>query len=121
MHTKETTIFIKTKKAKHIKLNGCSSPTDQLLGRSGAHLWDGKHKRILLQANTQNVGKTGSKFLILGSEFILAMLFPVQLFFSVKGFHGGSDGKESTCNAGDLTSILGSGRSPGEGNGYPLQ
>ena len=121
MHTKETTIFIKTKKAKHIKLNGRSSPKDQLLGRSGAHLWDGKHKRILLQANTQNVGKTGSKFLILGSEFILAMLFPVQLFFSVKGFSGGSDGKESTCNAGDLSSVLGSGRSPGGGNGYPLQ
>ena len=29
--------------------------------------------------------------------------------------------KESTCNAGDAGSILGSGRSPGEGNGYPLQ
>ena len=34
---------------------------------------------------------------------------------------GGSDGKESTCNAGDLGLILGSGRSPGEGNGNPLQ
>ena len=33
---------------------------------------------------------------------------------------GGSDGKEPTCNAGDLGSIPGSGRSPGEGNGYPL-
>ena len=29
--------------------------------------------------------------------------------------------KESTCNAGDLASIPGLGRSPGEGNGYPLQ
>ena len=34
---------------------------------------------------------------------------------------GGSDGKESACNAGDLDSILGLGRSPGEGNGYLLQ
>ena len=33
---------------------------------------------------------------------------------------GSSDGKEQACNAGDLGSILGSGRSPGEGNGYPL-
>ena len=33
----------------------------------------------------------------------------------------GSDGKESACNAGDLGSIPGSGRSPGEGNGNPLQ
>ena len=32
-----------------------------------------------------------------------------------------SDGKESSCNAGDLGSIPGSGRSSGEGNGNPLQ
>ena len=37
------------------------------------------------------------------------------------GFSGGSEGKESDCRAGDLGSIPGSGRSPGEGNGYPLQ
>ena len=37
------------------------------------------------------------------------------------GFPGGSDGKESACNAGDLGSIPGSGRYLGEGNGYPLQ
>ena len=33
----------------------------------------------------------------------------------------GSAGKESTCNVGDLGSIPGLRRSPGEGNGYPLQ
>ena len=37
------------------------------------------------------------------------------------GFPGGSDGKESTCNAGDLGSIPGSGRSTGEGNSTLLQ
>ena len=37
------------------------------------------------------------------------------------GFPGSSAGKESTCNVGDLGSIPGLGRSPGEGNGYPLQ
>ena len=37
------------------------------------------------------------------------------------GFPGGSDGKESACDAGDPGLIPGSGRSPGEGNGYPLQ
>ena len=37
------------------------------------------------------------------------------------GFPGGSAGKESACNAGDLGSIPGLGRSPGEGKGYPLQ
>ena len=36
-------------------------------------------------------------------------------------FSDGSDGKESGCNVGDLGSILGLGRSPGEENGYPLQ
>ena len=34
---------------------------------------------------------------------------------------GGSDSKASACNAGDPSSIPGSGRSPGEGNGNPLQ
>ena len=37
------------------------------------------------------------------------------------GFPGGSAGKESTCNAGDLGSIPGLQRSPGEGNSYCLQ
>jgi len=37
------------------------------------------------------------------------------------GFSGGSDGKESACSVGDLSSIPGLGRSPGKGNGYPLQ
>ena len=37
------------------------------------------------------------------------------------GFPGASDGKECACNVGDLGSIPGSGRSPREGNGYPLQ
>ena len=37
------------------------------------------------------------------------------------GFPSGLDGKESACNAGDPGSIPGLGRSPGEGNGYPLQ
>ena len=37
------------------------------------------------------------------------------------GFPGGSEVKASACNAGDLGSITGSGRCPGEGNGNPLQ
>ena len=37
------------------------------------------------------------------------------------GFPGGSTGKESACNEGDLGSIPGLGLYPGEGNGYPLQ
>ena len=37
-----------------------------------------------------------------------------------KGFPSGSDDKASACNVGDLGSIPGSGRPPGEGNGNPL-
>ena len=43
---------------------------------------------------------------------------PTQVFFV---FSCGSAGKESACNAGDLGSIPGLGRSPGEGKGYPFQ
>ena len=38
-----------------------------------------------------------------------------------RSFPGGSQGKESACNAGYLGLIPGSGRFPGDGNGYPLQ
>ena len=43
----------------------------------------------------------------------------IELYTS--GFPCGSAGKESACNVGDLGSITGLGRSPGERNGYPLQ
>ena len=38
-----------------------------------------------------------------------------------EGFPGGSAGKESACNEGNLDSASGLGRSPGEGNSYPFQ
>ena len=43
------------------------------------------------------------------------------MYNGILGFPGGSDGKESTCNVGDLGLIPGLGRSPGEGNDNPLQ
>ena len=48
----------------------------------------------------------------------------LSYLYKVMGFSGGSDSKESTCNAGDAgdaSSIPGSGRSPGGGHGNPLQ
>ena len=61
-------------------------------------------------------------------EFISVQLFlfwggAYILYLSVEclGFHGGLDSKEFACNAGDLDLIPGSERSPGEGNGNPLQ
>ena len=56
---------------------------------------------------------------------LLILLMSLQVFlnpsFLIWGFPGGSDGKASACNAGDLGLIPGSGRCPGEGNGNPLQ
>ena len=50
------------------------------------------------------------------------LLYTIGMFqFKLLDFPGGSDGKESACNVGDLGSIPGLGRSPGEGNGNPLQ
>ena len=63
-------------------------------------------------------------------EAPLQLLFPLNFFFFCSaclnfklliGFLGGSDGKESACNAGNLSSIPGLGRSPGGGHGNPLQ
>ena len=51
---------------------------------------------------------------------VMSLLYNTLSSF-VMGFPGGSDGKESTYNAGDLGLIPGSRRSPGEENGYPLQ
>ena len=45
----------------------------------------------------------------------------VAVDLEIPGFPGGSNGKESACNAGDPGLILGLKRSAGEGNGYPLQ
>ena len=47
--------------------------------------------------------------------------FTHSLTIILRNFPGGSDSKASACNAGDLGSIPGSGRSPGGGNGNPLQ
>ena len=44
-----------------------------------------------------------------------------HFFYRSLGFPGGSAGKESPCITGDLGSIPGLGRSPGEGKGYPFQ
>ena len=55
---------------------------------------------------------------------IVSLISPYNIYFSIsveKGCPGGSDGKESTCNAGNLGSIPGLGRSLGGGHSNPLQ
>ena len=63
-----------------------------------------------------------------GCRYLLKLVFPFPLAMSPEvelqdhmGFPGGSEGEESVCKAGDLASSPGSGKSPREGNGYPLQ
>ena len=55
--------------------------------------------------------------LLLAYSVMFILVFPT----TSQGFPGGSDGKVSACGAGDLGLMPGSGRSPGEGNGNPLQ
>ena len=51
----------------------------------------------------------------------VCVCYILPMYTILLGFPGGSDCKESACSAGDLGLIPGSGRSPGEGNGNPLQ
>ena len=54
-------------------------------------------------------------------ETLWAIKSNILTIWVFTGFPGGSDGKASAYNEGDPSSIPGSGRSPGEGNGNPLQ
>ena len=54
-------------------------------------------------------------------ERLINMPELLSLCLNTKGFLSGSDSKESTGNVGDLGSIPGLGRSPGEGHDNPLQ
>ena len=65
------------------------------------------------------MGENGVTWLV--EEAVVLVVFNLHIFNWLMGFAGGSKGKGSACSAGDLGSIPGSGRSPGEGNGNPLQ
>ena len=66
------------------------------------------------------LSSTGQGFYRMSLNFNFSSV--VLMFrLGVMGFPGGSDGKESACNVGDPGLILGSEKSPGKGNGNPLQ
>ena len=88
------------------------------------------HHMIPLEGYTSIGGLSLRRFLDILADSFLARTygnraldgiahFPLHLL--IMGFPCGSAGKESACNAGDLGSIPGLERSPGEGKGYPLQ
>ena len=94
-------------------------------------MWISPSRRAFLLAIPVNLHleAQGSSFLfptMIGFE-LLNLIIPYtqlnkeSLAGYPKGFPGGSEVKASASNAGDLGSISGSGRSPGEGNGNPLQ
>ena len=70
--------------------------------------WPGEFHRLYSPWGRKESDKT---------EQLSLLLLP----WCLMGFPGGSDGKESTCNEGDLGSIPGSVRSPGERKSYPVQ
>ena len=80
----------------------------QILTHRFSSVYIGKNKRL------QRRKRTGEE-----EKHRLFVLFESE--FSLLAFSGGSDSKESACHAGDPSSIPGSGRFPGEGNGNPLQ
>ena len=78
-------------------------------------LWSQYYPHLLLKKQTHRAKKYHAQGLKDGSDS------KKSIQHLVDGFLCGSDGKASACNAGDLGLIPGSGRSPGEGNGKPLQ
>ena len=56
-----------------------------------------------------------------GRRNIFYLKVDLDSYSQIWGFPSSSAGKESACNAGDPVSILGLGRSPGEGIGFPLR
>ena len=59
--------------------------------------------------------------LLAHSRLLFSKVIAPAMYILDWGFPGGSNSKKSTCNAGDPGSVLGSRRSPGEGNGNPFQ
>ena len=62
-----------------------------------------------------------TKMMVMVVMILVKMMVVLIVMTVMMHFPGGSDGEESACNAGDLGSIPGSERFPGDGSGYPLQ
>ena len=77
------------------------------------------HNRQGVQGNNPDPNEIENSCLF--ASFSVTDFRDFFFFFAFWDFPGASDSKEPTCNVGDLGSIPGSGRSPGEGNGNPLQ
>jgi len=81
---------------------------------------DDKNQQIRMNFMKMTRRRDRQKSLMLSFEDIIVLTL-FFFFFKQIDFTGGSDGKKSACNAGDLGLIPGLGISSGEGKGYPLQ
>ena len=78
-------------------------------------------KHLTKPVRWENLGDRLRDFFFFNRLFKEKISVAICVTNSRLGFACGSAGKESMCNAGDLSWIPGLGRSPGEGKGYPLQ
>ena len=97
---------------------GCSGGPSGFLGAQQTH-----RVSCCSVEQPEEVSKPRSweKYLKVVFIFFGRRIFILFGLYILRGFPGGSDGKESACSEGDLGLIPGSGRSPGEGNSNPLQ
>ena len=96
------------------------APTHLPLGLTSLWKTSGRKRKLTRQYGSQK-GTLSAVFLVLAPGSIHTQFFYYLVPPIAGGFPGGSEGKESSCNSGDLGWIPGLKRSPGEGNGNPLQ
>ena len=102
----------------HLWSANCSLLASGLWGAQGTESLVLRNKAQTLESRIKEFGSTWG-FSNLKSDLGHTILINT-VFWTFICQHGGSDGKESACNAGDLGSILWPGRYPGEGNGNPF-
>ena len=100
---------------RHPVIMWANTPCDGVIKGRFCHDPGPHSSRLLSQIHSPEV----CPLLVLGCLYLEGKLLTKSL--ALLDFPGGSESKESTCNEGDLGSIPGLGRSPGEGNGNPLQ
>ena len=85
------------------------------------HNWQTKQQQQQTLCSAFHIKFPPQSLPLKGSDCDTDILRENTIYSGIFGASLGSDGKESTCNVGDLCSIPKLGRSPGEGNDYPLQ
>ena len=98
-------------------------PISQPISAGNDGIWKSGQQMLKFSHGDTGREPTSSHIILLNylPEKALHFTFPLPKCKATVFIRGDSDALESASNAGDLGLIIGSGRSPGEGNGYPLQ